>query len=120
MNLNNGFTGSPAIMNDVSTNGIDISFYTSGAFANAGFNGEVFKLDNFDLTGIPVTQDMGAIVTFDEHDIYVNFAGLPFSQGSSFIDINITSGSPVPEPGTAWLFASGLAGLIGLKRKYPG
>jgi hypothetical protein len=87
------------------------------------FNGAVFTLLNDTITNISVNQNMGATVTFDANHIYVDFQGLAIPQGGGAIDISVTdsnNSSATPIPGAVWLFGSGLAGLIGLKRKYLG
>jgi len=102
-----------AVQNTITSNSIDIIML--GYFLpwySAAFNGEVFKMPSDTIPGISVSQNMGATVTFDKHDIYVNFQGL-YSNPGNYVDINI-----VPEPCTILLFCSGLAGLFGIRRKF--
>ena len=104
------------VQNAITSNSIDISFLFTFRFSSFGtFNGEVFKMPTDTIPGISVSQNMGATVTFDKHDIYVNWEDLPFTEGVTYVDIDV-----VPEPCSLLLFGSGLAGLIGLRRKYLG
>ena len=57
-------------------------------------------------------------VTFSGNTLQVNVESLPFNT-STFARINLTvegGPSPVPVPAAAWLFGSGLAALVALKR----
>ena len=54
-------------------------------------------------------------IAFDAHSVTVNFASSFWGTGSSaIIDLQI---QPIPIPATAWLFGSGLLGLIGITRR---
>ncbi len=116
--LNTGFAGAPngALVNTISGANIDINFLVAGHFlGDPTFDGEVFKLPTFTITSLSVSQNVGAQVSWDAHDIYVNFVGDPFTT-SSFVDLTVNS-APVPLPGAALLMLSGLVGVGALVRR---
>jgi len=118
VDFSTGIPGLPdVVQNVISATGIDISFLASSSFATATFNGEVFNFPDFTITGISVSQNEGAVVTFDANDVYVNWEGLPYST-TDYVDITV-SGSAVPEPGALVLLGCGIVVLTGslLRRK---
>jgi hypothetical protein len=89
----------------------------SGSWSSLSFNGEVFKLPSDTITGISVnTNETGALVTFDAHDIYVNLAGTTYTQDVTFLDISVNPASSVPEPSTILLVGAALTGLAAYRR----
>jgi len=117
-------TGNPdvpgnAVQNVISATGIDISFLENSNFATATFNGEVFNFPDFTITGISVSQNLGAVVTFDANDVYVNWEGLVYTT-TEYADITV-SGSAVaaPEPSAGALLCGGILalGAILLRRR---
>ena len=116
--------GIPNTQNDITSSSIDITWLHETLYDNPSFNGEVFKLPGADITGITVNQDVGAIVTFDSTDVYVNLSGdLVMNLGLSFVDVTLTTSVPppppaVPEPLSLSLFGIGLAGIALARRRF--
>jgi hypothetical protein len=115
----NSDIGFPFVQNTISDISICIEFLYSAGWTSASFNGEVFKFSDFDINGINVNQSMGADITYDTHAIYVNWQGLPFTQGESFVNIAYNPSNAVPEPTSLLLLATGLGalGLAAWRRK---
>jgi hypothetical protein len=108
----------PEISNVITSNSIDLNYVSgSGSWSSLSFNGEVFKLPSDTITGISVnTNETGALVTFDAHDIYVNLAGTTYTQDVTFLDISVNPASSVPEPSTILLVGAALTGLAAYRR----
>jgi hypothetical protein len=120
VDFSTGISGVPnAVQNVISAAGIDISFLVDSNFATATFNGEVFNFPTFDITGITVTQNMGATVTSDANDVYVNWEGLVYTT-TDFVHITVNgSAAAIPEPSSVALLSGGILalGTILLRRK---
>jgi hypothetical protein len=121
VDFSTGIPGVPnVVQNVISATGIDISFLVGSNFATAAFNGEVFNFPTFDITGISVTQNMGATVTFDANDIYVNWEGLNYPT-TDYVDITVSGqAAATPEPSAVALLCAGILalGTVLLRRKH--
>lgn len=115
VDLNSGFGISAAVEDQINDSDIDITFLTDDSFGTAAFNGEVFTFPTFTITGINVSQNLGAAVSYDANDVYANFQGLTFTTGS-FVDITVTGTQSVPEPASMLLLGSEMLGLVGILR----
>jgi hypothetical protein len=98
------------VANTISGSGIDITFTTDVNWSGGEFNGEVFNFPTYDITNIAVTGTQIPGVTFDAHDIYINWESMNFSTSDN-ISIELDS-SAVPEPSSFLLLATGLAGAV--------
>ena len=101
------------LANTITDSGIDIAFLqSSSGFSPASFDGEVFTFPNFTITGIGVSENYGARVSHDAHNVYVDLGGLGFENTASFVDISV-SGNPssTPEPSSLPLVGVGLFAL---------
>jgi len=109
---------------------IDMDFTNSAPdfrFASGFRNGYVFTFDNAAMPSIRqalidrTVTTLGlsdSDVTFSGNTLQVNVESLPFNT-STFARINLPvegGPNPVPVPAAAWLFGSGLAALVALKR----
>ncbi len=109
---------------------IDMNFTNSAPdfrFASGFRNGYKLTFDNAAMPSIRqalidrTVTTLGlsdSDVTFSGNTLQVNVESLPFNT-STFARINLTvegGPSPVPVPAAAWLFGSGLAALVALKR----
>lgn len=96
--IRNRFLDLSPIMSSDSINSLDITspFSTTEFYPSSFFGG--FSISEFDLD--PITNDVlyARMITFD-------------------LDIQSVSTTVVPLPSAAWLFLSGIIGLIGLTRK---
>jgi hypothetical protein len=115
---------------DVGDDYLDIGFDNAGFgyFATGYFNGYVFTFDSdtavtfTEATVDSVVTTLGlndSLLSFVGNQLYVNVAGLSFNS-TSYARIDLTSEggpSPVPVPAAVWLFASGLLGLVGWRRR---
>jgi len=109
-------------------NFLDINFdnVSPAHFVSAFLNGYVFTFDSIvaaEITGATIDTSvttLGLVPTdlaFSGNQLIVNVEGLSFNT-STFARINLTSvggPAPVPVPAAAWLFASGLLGLLTMK-----
>ncbi|MGB8952571.1 MAG: hypothetical protein WCC06_07880 [Candidatus Aminicenantales bacterium] len=96
----------------------------SGTFASGTFNGYVFTdlndttSDFLNVEIDPTATTLGvdsSRVFFNEDQIFVNVASLYHNSYSKIkLDVDF---APVPVPGAIWLLASGLAGVVGLRKK---
>ena len=105
---------------DVSAFAIDLRYAETSTAANAPFNGY-----GFDFSGLGA-QRIAAVVlnplstfapgsvglTFDADSVFYSASGLSFTPDSRIL-IDVTL-APVPEAGTALMFAAGIA-LLGLR-----
>lgn len=91
---------------------------------NSNETGETIKLS---IDGFTFTQDILSIPSSAGGSLFIGFvsdtpfAQVTFNEGSGADDIAIAdfqfSTSPVPVPAAAWLFGSGLLGLVGIARR---
>ncbi len=100
------------VQNTIGPSGIDIAFLQTSQFGPTTFNGEVFMFPNVIINGVTVTQNMGAVVTFDATHIYANFQGLSFCKDDTFVNIAVDAGDPAPEPASSASLGAGLAALL--------
>lgn len=109
VDFSTGIPGVPnVVQNVISATGIDISFLAGSNFATGTFNGEVFNFPTFSITGISVTQNMGAVVTSDANDVYVNWEGLVYTT-TDYVDIAVSgSAAATPEPSAVALLCCGI------------
>ena len=105
---------------NLSDKNITFKFLQTNEFDPAAFNGLHFQdtlnnITNFaSVTVNPATTIAGfaSRVSFDGNNIYANFQNLEFNP-STVVSLDI---APVPIPSAMILFASGLAGLVGIGR----
>lgn len=80
------------------------------------------------ITGVSLISDnitnlgLSALLTFTDNSIHINYdigAGNPvFNFTGNQAQFQISTGTPsVPAPAAAWLLASGLIGLVGVRKK---
>jgi len=118
----------------VTNNGIEIRYYEDGLYVleintNEIENGRkiletYFLVDNyyFVQAGLAYPTNLNALAGAQDSIFTLTTAGFvgfsirdnPLSDNQGGISLNINS---VPVPGAVWLFVSGLAGLVGLRRK---
>lgn len=97
----------------------DFSEYQSGSsFVQIGFTQEVASEDLFQFDA-DVGASLGVQVFFDLDEPVGFNPATPFATGFSSTnnDFNFSLAFPVPEPATALLFAGGVLGLIGRRRR---
>ena len=70
------------LQNTITGTGIDITSLSSPMLATVPFSGEVFTFPDFTLSGIVVSQNLDAGVSFDSHHIYINLEGLCLTSAS--------------------------------------
>jgi len=100
---------------DLSDEQIKSRWLFNGILATHAFNGLQFHIDGsfgtFALASVNPASTSGTLiqgVSFDNHNIYVNWSGVRLGDIAKFIvDLKV---SPVPEPSTWALFALGLVG----------
>ncbi len=107
---------------DIYDDGFYISFTSVSSFAAADYNGFILT-DIFDavtdFTKLNYTLETNMVglslsdLYMTENELGFNFQGLTFST-DTYVKLNISN---VPLPAAAWLFGSGLIGLIGISRK---
>jgi hypothetical protein len=111
---------SGAILVDVSDTSIDITFTSGWTFNTVTpktFDGVVTTDNDVKITGISLTSTnisgyVASDVSFDNHDVAVNFPFPPFSSlpAGSTISLGVTS-SAIPEASTWALMLVGFAGI---------
>lgn len=117
---------------DVSVNAgdnfIDIGFANSAPFSlfASGFrNSYVFTFDSAatpTITSASIDRSLTTLglsdsdVTFLGNKLEVNVEGLSFNP-TTFARIDLTSVNPVPLPPAVWLFGTGLAALVVMKKR---
>lgn len=94
---------------------------TTGVATNVGSigAGSVYGMatdNNVDLYGVSGTSILSISTTTGAGSVLLNYAGhgLGAAYGTSFIE---EAAPPVPIPAAAWLFGSGLLGLVGVARR---
>lgn len=98
----------------------------SGTFLGADFNGFVFS-DVFgtvpDIVSVTIDEAVTTFafapedIWFTADSIFLNFENLAFNQSSFWkLDVEFAP-SAVPVPAAAWLFGSGLLGVIGVTKR---
>jgi hypothetical protein len=107
---------------------LDIDFTNSasfGGFASGFRNSYVFTFDTvatLSITSAFIDRSVTTLglsdsdVTFVGNTLEVNVESLPFNP-STFARINLTSLNPVPIPPAVWLFGTGVAALIAMKKR---
>ena len=112
---------------NVEESSILIEFGPSGGSGGPSSSDHVIVIDDLDwvgdpssvLTGITFDTDLigfnSSFISFFDHRVEVQIAGLGWS-GGQHLDMYLTT-SAVPIPAAAWLFGSGLIGLIGVARR---
>jgi hypothetical protein len=111
---------------DFTDNTLSITFDTilaSPTWNATDFNGVIFTatspLDIASLLVIPSTTMSGfdnSRVSFSDNQILLNWQGLSYADGT-IVNINFTSASAVPVPGTLALIGLGVVGLAWRRRK---
>lgn len=100
---------------------LGLSRSLSGWSINQGFDfpGGMFVIDNAVETATADTLTVSGDLVFDGGFLADFVAGQP-SAGLDMGDVSFTlTTSPVPVPAAAWLFASGLLGLVAAARRRP-
>jgi hypothetical protein len=106
----------PHIVIQLSGDSIHIGFQNA-SYSSAAFNGERISFPGFNFSNVTMSTDLsGVILTFDAHDIFVNWQGLSTRSGD-YVDLTENSPSPTPEPGTMLMFGTGVLGLMGAVRR---
>lgn len=106
-----------------------------GEYSAATFNGDVFYFPNVTIDNVTIDQLPGpgrsyatqtfdpSRVTFDSHDVYINWQGGIFqtytSDGQTAVPL-ILGITVSPEPGTLVLFLTGVAAALVLRRRKAG
>lgn len=120
--FDNGPQGSGYATFTFNNNQIDIVLDNTNHAGAATFNGIDWNFSNIaNITGATLDAATSAafsssVVTFDAKDVFINWQGASWANGDKVV-INVNpSVSNVPLPSVAWLFLSGIVGLLGLKR----
>ena len=104
-----GFTLSSAVR-DVGESFIDTVYLAATTFGGT-FNAAHFRFDNASPVILGASLDpsstIAPAITFGDHDVYINVAGLSAVAGSHS-RVNLTFAAPVPEPETYAMLVGGL------------
>lgn len=114
-----------AVGEDLHWNGFSIAMLSNGfqvvgrggtAFDPADFDGYVVEFSQSKIAGVELNYNWTGMreskVTYDDSSVYVDLRHLA---QNGVLNVKIEA-AEVPIPAAAWLFASGLLGMIGFKR----
>jgi len=119
----NGFANVTTL--DIDANSITLNEACCTSYTGASFNGQAYTLDSsFTITGFTLTDSglsglTDADVTFSGNEIMINLQGISVGDANGGPGVYTLTLDTIetPEPGSIFLFGSGLAGLAGIIRR---